>query len=86
MLITTKQDRKIMKYTINIEKEIDLDEIKTNFFTNPELRNTLIRVLGTYETSFVDFVVQDGIASLEANLPNPISPEEDSETEDECTC
>lgn len=74
-----------MKYTINIEKEIDLDEIRTKFFNDPDIRNTLIRVLGTYETSFIDFIVQDAIQTLEANVPEPIVPDA-TETEDDCPC
>lgn len=74
-----------MKYTINIEKEIDLDEIKAKFFNDPDIRNTLIRVLGTYETSFVDFIIQDAIQTLEANIPEPIAPDT-SGTEDDCPC
>lgn len=76
-----------MKYTINIEKEVDLDEIKQGFFQNSELRNTLIRVLGPYETSLVDYFVSDGISSLEANVPAEIPDDSaDNTAEDDCPC
>ena len=56
---------------VNVTAEINLNNLKKNFH-KPELQDYLVRHLGEYETSLVNFIVDDGILDLFANDPQEI--------------
>ena len=56
---------------VNVTAEINLNNLKKNFH-KPELQDHLVRRLGGYETSLVNFIVDNGILDLFANDPQKI--------------
>lgn len=56
---------------VNVMAEVNLNNLKKNFH-KPELQDYLVRHLGRYETSLVNFIVDDGILDLFANDPQKI--------------
>lgn len=56
---------------VNVVAEVNLDNLKKNFH-KPDLQDYLVQRLGRYETSLVNFIVDDGILDLYANDPEEI--------------
>lgn len=71
-----------MEYTITLQKVIDLEQVKQSMNDNPEITNVLYKVLGPYETSFVQAVVNQTIEQLEKQVEdaeNETLPAEETE-------
>lgn len=56
---------------VNVIAEINLNNLKKNFH-KPETQDYLVRRLGGYETSLVNFIVDNGLLDLSANDPQEI--------------
>lgn len=56
---------------VNVVAEVNLNNLNNNFH-KPELQDYLVRHLGRYETSLVNFIVDEGILDLFANDPQEI--------------
>lgn len=56
---------------VNVMAEVNLNNLKKNFH-KPDLQDYLVQHLGRYETSLVNFIVDDGILDLYANDPEEI--------------
>lgn len=56
---------------VNVMVEVNLNNLKKNFHKS-ELQDYLVRHLGEYETSLVNFIVDNGLLDLSTNDPQEI--------------